>query len=81
MRVLGYAFDEASDARRAMRLLTERYGLQPEDVRLAELGGDGVVLGVRATEDKLAEVATLLRELRGRPVTDVDEAWTELDHR
>ncbi len=76
MRVLGYSFQQPADAWRARETITERYGLPPSDAQLADLAGDGVVLGVRTPEGDVAEVARVLAEHGGRALVDVDERRT-----
>jgi len=76
VRVLGYSFRQAGDAARARRVLTQLYGLRPGDARLADLADDGIVLGIRAREDNVDDVARVLAEHGGEPLVDIDERWT-----
>ena len=76
MRVLGYRFRAPHEAARAREVVRQRYGLRPEDARLAELADDGVVLGIRAREDNLGGLTRVLVEHGGEPLVDVDERWT-----
>lgn len=76
MRVLGYTFQRGDDAQRARQALSDRYHLRPDDAQVANLAGNGVVLGVRAAEESIDDMRALLRELGGKQVVDVDERWT-----
>ncbi len=79
MRVLGYSFREPTDAERVRAVLMERFGLRPDDARLGDLAEDGIVLGIRAREENVAEVERLLGQHGGTPLTDVE--WTGLQPR
>ena len=76
MRVIGYGFREESEATRARDLLTTLFGLSDGDASVGDLAGDGVVLAVRAREDKLPLVTEVLVQSGGEPLVDVDERWT-----
>jgi hypothetical protein len=76
VRVLGYGFHEASEAVRARDLLTSLFGLGEGDASVGDLAGNGVVLAVRAREDKLPLVTEVLAQHGGEPLVDVDERWT-----
>lgn len=78
VRVLGYSFRRAAEAARVRQTIIEQYGIRPTDARVADLAGDGVVLGVRAREDNLEELSRILAEHGGEPLVGVDERWTGL---
>ncbi len=78
MRVLGYGFHKGGKAAKARQALTRRFGLDPDDARVAELADNGDVLGVRAREENLGAVVDLLAQHGGEPLVDVDERWTGL---
>lgn len=78
MRVLGYGFESEAEASEAERTLVETYGLGTSDAQLADLAGNGVVLAVRAREENLDAVRSVLEQHGGERLVDVDERWTGL---
>lgn len=81
VRILGYSFDQPAQAHEAREVLMERYGMRPGDAQVADLADDGFVLGIRAREENIPDLARSLRDLGGDPLVDVDEKLTGLQPR
>ena len=78
MRVLGFGFEREQDASDAERELVAAFGLGPNDSKVADLADDGVLLAVRAREENVSGVKSVLRQHGGEQLVDVDERWTGL---
>jgi hypothetical protein len=76
MRLRGYSFADAEDAKRAKASVIEALGLSEDDASIAELAEDGTVLGVRLPEDVGAQAERIMTEHGAERLVDVDETWT-----
>ena len=76
MRVLAYSFEATEAARSARESLIRQFQLRPSDAKYAPLADDGVVLAVRAREDNLEAVKTVIESHGGSLAEDVPEEWT-----
>jgi hypothetical protein len=76
VRILGYGFRDGSEAARARELLMHLLDLGDGDAAVGDLAGNGVVLAVRAREEKLPLVTEVLARHGGEPLVNVDERRT-----
>jgi hypothetical protein len=76
MRVLAYSFPATEAARSARESLIRTFEMHQSDAALAPLADDGIVLAVRAREDNLEQVRSVLEQHGGKATDEIDEAWT-----
>jgi hypothetical protein len=76
MRVLAYSFHETRAADQARDMLVREFQMKPSDADVAEMADNGMVLAVRAQEDNLPAVKTILERYGGQPASEVPEGWT-----
>jgi hypothetical protein len=76
VRLRAYSFVDVEDAQKAKASVIEALGLTDDDASIGSLAEDGTVLGVRLSEDAVAQAERILTEHGAQRLVDVDERWT-----